>query len=282
MVFESIRKVKPKKLYLIADGPKDKQEAIQCLTTRNVIEESIDWECEIQKIYSEENLGCARRIQTGLDSVFQNETRAIILEDDTLPNESFFDFCEEMLLKYENDDRVFHISGCNFFPSKRTCKSSYHLSSIVNIWGWATWSRAWKKYDLKMMSWKRKNKEEFLKEWCSDKRLRKDTLKMFDLHCNNQDPWTWDYQWVYTCWENNGLSIIPSKNLVQNIGFGPEGTHTKFETEQGSYPRQTSALAFPLTHPKTARNLSFEKEYFKSQKPGLIQRTKYLLKNICN
>lgn len=265
---------------MIADGPKDKEEQKNCLVTRKEVEKKIDWDCQVEKIYSETNLGCARRVQTGLDTVFKRENSAIILEDDTLPHRSFFNFCEVLLRKYKHEENIYHISGCNFYPSTSKEMSSYCISSIVNIWGWATWSRAWSKYDLKMKSWEKQNKEEFLEEWCSHKKVRKDTLKMFDLHCNNQDPWTWDYQWVYACWENKGLSIIPKVNLVQNIGFGPEGTHTKFELEQGSYPRETNSLSFPLTHPENARNISFESEYFKNQTPSIFQITKLFLKKI--
>lgn len=271
-----IKKAKPKKLYLIADGPKDNQEKTLCLASREVVEKNVDWNCEVKKIYSDINLGCARRVQTGLDSVFRNETSAIILEDDTLPNQSFFNFCEEMLLKYENDDNVYHISGSNFSPCLLPRDSSYHITSIINIWGWATWSRAWMKYDIKMKSWKNQDKAKFLKEWCADKKIRKDTLQMFDLHCNNDDPWTWDYQWVYACWKNNGLSIMPATNLVQNIGFGPQATHTKFQIEQESFLK-TNALTFPLTHPTTRRNTAFEIKYYKSQKLTSIVKFKSLL-----
>lgn len=280
MVFESIRKIKPKKLYLIADGPKDKQEAIQCLTTRNVIEESIDWVCEIQKIYSEENLGCARRIQTGLDSVFKNEKRAIILEDDTLPNSSFFKFCEFCLNRYDNDQSVYHISGCNFSPNSSEAISSYYLTSIVNIWGWATWARAWNKYDMQMKSWNSQDKLSFLKHWCTTNQQIKDTRAMFDLHCENADPWTWDYQWVYTCWLNHGLSILPSKNLVQNLGMGPQGTHTKFEKQQSPYPASLQELKFPLVHPIKKRDLEFENNYYKYTNINFSRKIKDFLKNI--
>ena len=280
MVFESIRKVEPKKLYIIADGPKNKNEETKCRSTRHLIETSIDWNCEVEKIYSDTNLGCARRVQTGIDYVFQNETSAIILEDDTLPNHSFFGFCEQLLAKYKEDERVFHVSGCNFFPSKSTCESSYYLSSIVNIWGWATWARAWKKYDLRMESWAKQDKNKFLKEWCSDKTTKKDTLKMFDLHCNNPNPWTWDYQWVYTCWANKGLSVMPYKNLIQNIGLGPEGTNTYFATEQEKYPKDVSELEFPIVHPVFNRDRKFEESYHAKSKGKIINRIKRYLKRI--
>jgi hypothetical protein len=282
LVFESIRKAKPKKLYLIADGPKDKKEEIKCQKTRNLIENSIDWVCEVHKIYSDTNLGCAQRIKSGLDSVFQKEQKAIILEDDTVPNSSFFKFCELCLNKYDNDQFVYHISGCNFFPNSSEASSSYHLTSIVNIWGWATWARAWNNYDLQMKSWNTQDKISFLKHWCTTKQQLKNTHAMFDLHCENTDPWTWDYQWVFTCWLNNGLSIVPCKNLVQNIGMGPQGTHTKFEKQQNPYPASLDELKFPLVHPIKKRNLEFENSYYKNTQLDFLNRIKTFIKKILN
>ena len=282
MVFESIRKAKPKKLYLIADGPKDKKEEIICQKTRNLIENSIDWVCEVHKIYSDTNLGCAQRIKTGLDSVFRKEQKAIILEDDTLPNSSFFKFCEFCLNRYDHDQSVYHISGCNFFPNVLEASSSYHLTSIVNIWGWATWARAWNKYDLQMKSWNTQDKLSFLKQWCTTKQQLQDTHAMFDLHCENPDPWTWDYQWVYTCWLNHGLSILPSKNLVQNLGIGPQGTNTKFEKQQTPYPSRLDELKFPLVHPIKNRDFEFENKYYKNKRIHFLNKIKTFIKKILN
>ena len=185
---DSIQKVRPKKLYLIADGPKEKKENLQVQKTRTAVENKINWECKVEKIYSNKNLGCAHRIKTGLDAVFTKEDKLIILEDDTLPNISFFKFCEFCLNEYENDESAYNISGCNFFPDSKSDNSSYHFTSIVNIWGWATWARAWKRYDIEMTSWKYQDKKKFLKHWCTTNRQIKDTRTMFDLHCENSNP----------------------------------------------------------------------------------------------
>ena len=134
--------------------------------TRQLIEKNINVDCELIKIYSDTNLGCAKRIQTGLDEVFKHEECAIILEDDTLPDLSFFTFSTELLLKYENDPRISHISGCNLFADSLKMRESYCFSSIINIWGWATWRRSWKNYDLAMPSWKNINKKQLLSKFC--------------------------------------------------------------------------------------------------------------------
>ena len=280
MVCEAIKNVRPSKLYLIADGPSSDEEIAQCQDTRNAVEENISWECEIEKIYSETNLGCARRIKTGLDIVFNKEGKAIILEDDTLPNISFFKFCEYCLEKYENDQTVFHVSGCNLFPNKKIDASSYSLTSIINIWGWATWARAWKQYDIEMTSWKSQDKKSFLKNWCTTKKQIKDMHAMFDLHCENKDPWTWDYQWVYACWSNNGLSVISTQNLVQNLGMGPDSTHTKFEAQQLPYPASIKELSFPLTNKCRTRDYHFERNYYNNTRLSILRKIKAFLKNV--
>ena len=280
MVCDAIKNARPSKLYLIADGPSSDDEIAQCQDTRKAVEKRIDWNCEIEKIYSDTNLGCAQRIKSGLDLIFEREEKAIILEDDTLPNASFFKFCDFCLRKYESDQSVFHISGCNFFPNEKNDTSSYSLTSIVNIWGWATWSRAWKRYDIKMKSWKYQEKNTFLKHWCTSNQQLKDMRSMFDLHCENKDPWTWDYQWVYTCWANNGLSVIPTQNLVQNLGMGPDSTHTKHLTQQSPYPASIEKLTFPLTNKCRTRDLGFERNYYKNTKPSTIRKLKTYLMNI--
>ena len=156
-VFDVIRQVKPVTLYLIADGPKTEIDHSKCKCVRNYIEENINWPCNFIKVYSDINTGLAKRISTGLDIVFSNEKTAIILEDDTLPDISFFDFCEALLKYYRNDQNIGHISGCTEYPHASRSNCSYSISSIINICGWATWKRAWKHFDLNMPSWKEQN-----------------------------------------------------------------------------------------------------------------------------
>ena len=162
-VFNVIKLARPKKLYIIADGPKTQDEETATELVRIYLEENIDWECNITKFYSPTNLGCAKRVSTGLDEVFSKEEKAIILEDDTLPDISFFNYCEELLELYKSNHQVFHISGCNEYPKTFNTNASYCFSSIVNIWGWATWRRAWRNFDLTMSSWEKQDREIFLK-----------------------------------------------------------------------------------------------------------------------
>ena len=282
-VFDRIKEAAPKRLYLIADGPKIETDKDLCLRVRNYVEKNINWSCELVKVYSKVNLGCAKRVQSGLDKVFENEEMAIILEDDTLPDKSFFSFTEELLIRYKNDHRVGHISGCNLFPEALSnYPYSYWFTSIINIWGWATWKRSWGHYDLPMTSWANENKSKFLETWCIDKTQRESIRKMFDLHCNNKNPWTWDYQWVYSCWRVNALAIMPAGNLVSNIGIGPDASNTKSKTSIDMYPKVIQSIDQNLIHPQKTRNISFEKKYYSSFQPKITQLLKQKVKNLLN
>ena len=151
-VFEQIRKVKPLKLFVVADGGRNEEEWKKCHAARAVIE-AVDWPCEVIKNYADKNFGCKIRISSGLDWVFQNTEKAIILEDDTLPHESFFRFSEELLRHYKDNPKIMHISGVNFQQknSDFRCSDSYYFSRLPHIWGWATWKRAWKNYDVNFL-----------------------------------------------------------------------------------------------------------------------------------
>ena len=275
-VFEVIRKIQPSKFYLVADGPKEISEKKFCDDVVSIVENGIDWECDLIKIISPFNLGLARRVQTGLDEVFSMEKNAIILEDDTLPDPTFFKFCENLLIKYDNNQDVAHISGCNLYPEACIGNFSYYFSSIINIWGWATWARAWKHFDLQMPGWEKESKNLFLQKWCKSrsKETLKQTRKMFDLHCKNDDPWAWSYQWIYNCWHLNGLSVIPSKNLVSNIGFGRDATNTKSSTPIDLYPAQLQAMDFPLRHPDLKHNFAFDKRYSQMERLPMSRKLK--------
>jgi len=220
VVFEKIREAKPKKLYVVADGPRENKfgEKEKCEETRKIIEK-IDWDCEVIKDYSEINLGCDKRVTSGITNAFQFFESAIILEDDCVPNASFFRFCEEMLEKYKNDERIMTVSGNNFLFEKKTIiKDSYYFSAYSYIWGWATWKRAWNKHDREMTA------------------------------CPNIGKNTWDIQWAFSCMNQKGLTIIPRENLVSNIGFGKNSTHTKIKSQTANMA--TYEMDFPLSHPK--------------------------------
>lgn len=225
-VFESIRKVRPNKLYLAADGPRASKlgEVDLCMQTRNIVSQ-IDWDCEVKTLFRDENLGCKIAVSSAIDWFFENEEQGIILEDDCLPHESFYDFCETLLNYYKFNERVMHISGDNFQNGTIRGNGTYYFSNYNHIWGWATWRRAWKNYqvDLDFLT---ENEIQIL----IDKQFETNKERLFWKQIFNKvigsTIGTWDYQWTYAIWKQNGLSILPNKNLVANIGFSASGTHT--------------------------------------------------------
>lgn len=247
-VFEAIRQAKPPKLFVIADGSRKHHpgEAEKCEATRAIIER-IDWECEIYTNYSEVNLGCAKRVASGLDWVFNQVEEAIILEDDCVPHPTFFPFCEELLEKYRYDTRIGSISGQNVqFGSKRA-NYSYYFSRYNHCWGWATWRRAWQQYDFDIKLWREIQKQDFLQDILKDPQAVRTWSNIFESVYNNPLGITWDYQWTFACWVHNSLGIISNVNLISNIGFGSEGTHTLGENAFANLP--VEAIDFPLHHP---------------------------------
>lgn len=247
-VFAEIAKAKPPKLFIVADGPRRgrKGEAEKCAAARAIIEQ-VNWDCEVLKNYAEENLGMGRREYSGFDWVFDNVEEAILLEDDCLPHPTFFRFCEELLEKYRFDTRVMGISGNNFQFGRRRTKYSYYFSHYVHCWGWATWKRAWQAYDFEMRLWPEFEQGEWLKDILIDARAIKYWEKIFHMVLRGEID-TWDYQWMFACWIQHGLTILPNVNLVENIGFAPDGTYCK---EPGNCLANIckTAMTFPLRHP---------------------------------
>ncbi len=226
-VFERIRAAQPERLLVIADGPRTArpEEAELCGASRDLVS-SPDWPCQLLTSFSNENLGCRRRISSGLDWVFQECPEAIILEDDCLPSASFFEFCSEMLQRYRDDARILHVSGDNFQDGVRRGEASYFFSRYPHTWGWATWSRAWHGYDVDIPDWPVADREHWL-EFILDNPREVDYWREIFTRLYQGEIDTWDYQWIFTCWRKGGMSVLPNQNLVTNIGVGPDATHLK-------------------------------------------------------
>ena len=241
-VFEAIRQAKPPKLFVIADGPRSDRpnEAEKCATARAIIE-GVDWECEVLINYSDVNLGCKLRVSSGLNWVFSEVEEAIILEDDCLPHPSFFPFCEDLLDYYRNDTRIMAICGGNFQFGRNCNNYSYYFSRYVHVWGWASWRRAWQNYDVDMKLWHEVRYSDLL-----PKSLKSWNKRFQDTYNGLID--TWDNQLFFTFWSQNGLTILPNSNLVSNIGFREDATHTKGDSKLANIP--TEAIDFPLKHPR--------------------------------
>jgi hypothetical protein len=244
IVFDRIRQAQPKKLFVIADGPRSSEDVEKCQKTRAVINK-VDWECEILTNFSEENLGSTMRLSSGVDWIFSESEEAIILEDDCLPTSSFFNFCQTLLSYYRHDERVMHISGNNFQLGQSRTTYSYYFSKYNHIWGWASWRRAWQHFDLYMKTWAA-FKQDIIHAACIDPYERKYWTTIFD-RCLPLDNLNWDYAWLYTCWSQGGLSILPNSNLVSNLGFRSDATRTS--DVNNPVANLPTADIWEITHP---------------------------------
>ena len=247
-VFEAIVMVRPARLLLVADGPRSGKtgETEVCQQVREIIAH-VDWPCEVSTNFSDKNLGCGERMISGLNWVFSLVEEAIILEDDCLPDASFFPFCAGLLERYRGDSRIAYISGCNLVEKHLNTIYSYFFSQIGGIWGWATWRSEWQRCDRYLSDWPALRNEKMLSEIFDQPKAVAYWTRIFDAMHEKRGPNTWDYQWLYTCLKNNSLIAVPSVNLVANIGFGDGGTHTTQPDARFMPP--TSVLEFPLKHP---------------------------------
>lgn len=225
-VFPAIRAARPERLFLIGDAARPERvgEAEKVLKVRKMIETMIDWPCQVYRNYSQANMGCRDRVVSGLNWVFEHVEDAIILEDDCLPSGSFFMFCEELLNHYAHDTRVMHIGGDNFQRNTHKLSSSYYFSKYTHVWGWATWRRAWALYESQMTVWPHVAESRMLSAICDCKIELEYWSQIFDGASRGLGN-AWSYAWLFTCWKNHGLSIVPSINLVSNLGVGPDATH---------------------------------------------------------
>jgi hypothetical protein len=258
-VFEEIRKAEPERLFVIADGPRQNVERDKelCKLTREITE-NIDWDCKVTRDYAAGNYGLRKRVSSGLTQMFKSVDEAIILEDDCVPHQSFFPFCQELLERYRNEEKVMMISGNNFFDELRNKEYSYYFSSFNHIWGWATWKRAWNLYDERMSDWNDLKDGDFLNNILQDDVSVKYYRTIFQEVYENKIN-SWAYRWLYSMLRKDGLSIVPIKNLVTNIGFGKDATNTK-GPGKNNLVYSSNEIVFPLIHPK---NIERDEEFDK-------------------
>jgi hypothetical protein len=262
-VISRIAEAKPQKLLVVADGPRaDRQgEAERCAAARKAVLERINWQCEVLTDFSDQNVGCRKRVSSGLDWVFTQVDSAIVLEDDCLPDPTLFRFFDEMLTRYRDDERIMMISGFNpIADGWKANTQQYHFSYCGSIWGWASWRRAWKHYDVNMKLWGSDEIRNRIKDILADPRLYESRLALYDkVHRGEID--TWDFQWSFARLIQSGLSVVPSRNLVSNIGFGSDATHTK----RGSAAvdsAATHAMTFPIRfHDYVAVDREYDLEF---------------------
>lgn len=242
ITFEPICKIKPKQLFIAADGPRkgNTYDEMNCMIARKYVLSKIDWDCEIRTLFRDENLGCGIAVSSAITWFFETVDSGIILEDDCFANNSFFYFCENLLIKYHKNNYITHIAGHNQQCGYIRDLSDYYFSRFSNIWGWATWKRAWENYDFNGIKLDTLMKHP--KSYLFPKSL------IIDYVNNNID--TWDIQWIYYNFINNNFSIIPKINLIDNLGFNSQATHTNF-IKPGYFNKSFSGeFDFPLKHPK--------------------------------
>ena len=283
-VFEAIRTAKPPRLYVAADGPRaDKPGEVEKVEQVRQIATTVDWDCDVKTLFRDENLGCRVAVSSAIDWFFENEEEGIILEDDCLPSQSFFWFCEELLKRYRGDMRVWHIAGNNFhFGWQRDEDYSYYFGGIYgSIWGWASWRDRWEYYDVEIKTYDEVRKKGYLFDIIKNPEEAKIRISNFDEIKNGFD--TWDYQWVYCRLINNGLTIVPSKNLVKNLGFGLDGAHTHSKRDKRSN-MNIEDINLPLRHPEFfIRDVQSENRFFDDfMKTSILSKCKSKLKRVLN
>jgi hypothetical protein len=224
-VFEEIRKAKPSQLFIASDGGKNVKEKIVVEQIRRFVLNSIDWKCKVRKLFRQKNLGCKYAVSEAIIWFFKHVKQGIILEDDCLPSQSFFPFCEAMLEKYKDVEDIAMICGTNVEGVSKII-GDFFFSNSFNIWGWATWRRAWKDYDINMKEWKKYRASLKFLDITKGESLFQKIKSWKDYQaCYTNKADTWDFQWDLHCLLNDKLSVIPQKNLITNIGMN--GCHMK-------------------------------------------------------
>ena len=274
--------MQPPKLLCIADGPRlnHPSDIEKCTETRKIIDQ-VDWDCQVLKNFSDVNLGLKKRVSSGLDWVFDTVDESIILEDDCLPGEDFFYYAQELLEKYRYDTRIMSISGNNFQFGRNQIIDSYYFSRYFHCWGWATWKRAWKYYDIHMKLLPETLQNDYLNSIFSNSSKHIKYWEDIFKRAYNDGIKTWDYQFLFSSWVQNGLHILPRVNLVSNLGFGNQSTNTLDKNNKLSNLKINS-LSFPLTHPNIVMRNFHADEYTQNTifSLSMINKIKSRIKNI--
>jgi hypothetical protein len=280
-IFDVIRSVRPKTLLIAADGARNNNpdEARLCELTRAIFDQ-VDWDCEVIKFFPNHNMGTSIGISRRIDWIFEQVEEAIILEDDCLPDPSFFYFCDELLKKYRNDMRVMTIAGFNILGEWKSNEQSYHFSTKFPIWGWATWRRAWNHYDFEMKKMENPSIRKLLENSFQDPLERDYRLSGYNKVFSGEIKDTWDLQWDFSMYLNTGLTIVPSVNLISNLGILLEDAqHPSLNDPINISKLPLLKIKFPLEHPP-ALVADREFDYLRNLKQKGSSRKKYLLKNI--
>lgn len=291
-LLDRLKLIKPSKLYIAADGPRENKvgEAQLCEETRKLIN-IIDWDCDVKTLFREKNIGCGLGVSSAISWMFEFEEYGIILEDDCLPDLSFFPYCEELLIRFKDDKEVFQISGTNLQNGQKRGEGSYYFSYYSGIWGWATWRRSWNYFTHKF-----EDLDETFNSGQLDKIFQSQSEKLFWYRkfkeSENLSHTIWDNHWLYSVWKNNGIGIAPNINLIINLGFLNSGTHV-FLKDSKREQQRTYTMKFPLIHSSKIIDRSADLYIYKNifshsifrflrllKENGIFTFLKYLLKHL--
>ncbi len=275
-VFDVIRQAKPERLFVAADGPRNDRpgEVDLCRETRRIVAE-VDWPCDVSTCFRDTNLGCRNAVAGAISWFFEHVESGVILEDDCLPDPSFFQFCDHMLERFSDDERVMSVTGNNFQDGRERGKASYYFSFQNHIWGWATWRRAWKQFDANLDRWPGVRESGYLRRIMDSEAAEYWTRAIESVYCGDLN--TWDYIWALTCWMQKGLVVTPNINLVTNVGFDSRATHT-LNASSNMANRRSESMKFPLVHPtRVKRDVEADRYVDKtylgiSRKPTVLRR----------
>jgi len=283
-VFEMIRKAKPPRLYIAADGPREnvpgEEERVKAV--REYVLNNIDWDCEVKTLFRDKNLGCGKAVSQAISWFFENEEMGIILEDDTLPSLSFFWFCEKMLDMYREETSIMMITGTSYLFNEINYMDSYFLSKYFPIWGWATWRDRWSEYDFNLTNWPEMKKKKLVYKFIDWDRYIARTFEYYFEMAYRKEIDTWDFQWVYLCFLKNGFCLTPFKNLVSNIGI--QGTRSSKSSPFINMPRVEIDL-HSIVHPKQLRYIPdidkklFHNIFYRFEKFVLFKKIKLFMKS---
>jgi hypothetical protein len=227
-VIDAIRPIAPMRLFVACDGPNPERpgEAEKVSASREVIEKEIDWPCQIERLYSDMNQGCRLGVSRAITWFFEQVDEGIILEDDCVPHPDFFPYCTTLLERYRNDSRVWCISGNNFQNGQWRGDGSYYFSRYNHCWGWASWRRCWNHYDAELEQWPALRESGLLKTIFENPLERNYWSGIWNSLLDSGMPDSWAYRWTFTCLANGGITALPNRNLVSNVGFGVDASHT--------------------------------------------------------
>jgi hypothetical protein len=249
-VFSRIREAAPSQLFVAADGPRaaHPEDEKLCQQARDVATR-VDWDCEVYTLFRDENLGLKEAVSSAITWFFQHVESGVILEDDCVPHPTFFPYCGKLLDRYADDERIVTIGSNNFQPSSKQYGCSYYYSAYMHCWGWATWRRAWNLYRGDIPEWPELRSSGWLKGWLGSNAEQEYWTAIFDKVFEGEID-SWAYPWTFACWREHGLNVVPSVNLVSNVGFDDRATHTK-NPEADAANLQTEPFSFPIKHPQS-------------------------------